>query len=303
VIAASLDQKAPGFTALAFSRGPDRRGLTSEYLACPVCAGALVDAGGSAHCAQGHSFDYARSGYLNLTRTGGGRARAGDTAAMIEARSGFLGAGHYEPIAAAVSAAAIAGAAPAPALLTEIGSGTGYYLDAVARTLGERAAGPECAVGIDISKVAAAHAARRHPDLRFVVADVEDAIPLCDSSADIVLSVFSPRPGAELGRVVGPGGELVVAFAGDRHLGRLRERLGLIGVHEGKFERLAERLEPWFDPVSTEAVEYEFKLDAEDARRLALMGPNAWHGFDPGALDGGHSDRVYVVVARFRRSA
>jgi 23S rRNA (guanine745-N1)-methyltransferase len=267
--------------------------LTSEYLACPV---------------------YARSGYLNLTRTGGGRARAGDTAAMIEARSGFLGAGHYEPIAAAVSAAAIAGAAAKPALLTEIGSGTGYYLDTVTRTLGERAVAPEraadecgggsgCAVGIDISKAAAAHAARRHPDLRFVVADVEDAIPLRDSSADVVLSVFSPRPGAELGRVVRPGGELIVAFAGDRHLARLRERLGLIGVHEGKLERLAERLEPWFDPVATEAVEYEFKLDAEDARRLALMGPNAWHGFDPGALDGGHSDLVSVVVARFRRSA
>ena len=287
--------------------------MTSEYLACPVCAGVLVDADGSARCAQGHSFDYARSGYLNLTRTGGGRARAGDTAAMIEARAGFLGAGHYEPIAAAVSAAAIAGAAAKPALVIEIGSGTGYYLDTVARTLGERAVTPEraadgcgdgsgCAVGIDISKAAAAHAARRHPDLRFVVADVEDAIPLRDSSADVALSVFSPRPGAELGRVVRPGGELIVAFAGDRHLARLRERLGLIGVHEGKLERLAERLEPWFDPVATEAVEYEVKLDAEDARRLALMGPNAWHGFDPGVLDGGHSDRVSVVVTRFRRS-
>jgi len=293
--------------------------LISEYLACPICAGALVDADGSARCTQGHSFDYARSGYLNLTRTGGGRARAGDTAAMIEARAGFLGAGHYEPIAAAVSESALAGAAappvatptaateadaaPVPKLLAEIGSGTGYYLDAVARTLGERGAEPGCAVGVDVSKAAAAHAARRHPDLRFVVADVEDAIPLRDSSADVVLSVFSPRPGAELGRVLRPGGELVVAFAGDRHLGRLRERLGLIGVHEGKLERLAERLEPWFDPVATEAVEYELKLDAEDARRLALMGPNAWHGFDPGALDEGHSDLVSVVVARFHRSA
>jgi 23S rRNA (guanine745-N1)-methyltransferase len=268
----------------------------SGYLACPVCGGPLADADGSARCTAGHSFDYARSGYLNLTRSGGGRARAGDTAAMIEARAAFLGAGHYEPVAAAVAAAAAAGTdAPAAGLvepaaearpvrdkldtpvLAEIGSGTGYYLDAVRRTLRERTSEPVHAIGIDLSKAAAVHAARRHPDLRFVVADVEAGIPLRDAAVDVALSVFSPRPGAELGRVVRPGGTLVVAFAGERHLARMRERLDLIGVHEGK-------------------------LGAEDARRLALMGPNAWHGFDPGALDEGHSDLVSVIVARFRRS-
>jgi 23S rRNA (guanine745-N1)-methyltransferase len=272
----------------------------SAHLACPVCGGALAGADGSARCAVGHSFDYARSGYLNLTRGSAGRARAGDTAAMIEARGEFLGARHYEPVAAAVAKAAIAGAPAAIEVLAEIGSGTGYYLDAVTRALHERALGPECAIGVDLSKAAAGRAARRHPDLGFVVADVEAGIPLRDASAGAVLSVFSPRPGAELGRVVRPGGELVVAFAGDRHLGRLRERLGLMDVHEGKLERLGERLEPWFDPVSATAVEYEIKLSAVDARRLVLMGPNAWHGFDPSLLDEGHSDLVSVVVARFR---
>jgi 23S rRNA (guanine745-N1)-methyltransferase len=273
----------------------------SAHLACPVCGGGLADAEGSARCAEGHSFDYARSGYLNLTRSSAGRARAGDTPAMIGARAEFLGAGHYEPIAAAVAEAAVGtGVAPPPQVLAEIGSGTGYYLDAAARALGERAVEPACGIGIDLSKAAATHAARHHPDLRFVVADVEAAIPLRDAAVDVALSVFSPRPGGELGRVVRPGGELIVAFAGDRHLGRLRERLGLIGIHEGKLERLGERLEPWFDPVSMEAVEYELKLGAEDARRLALMGPNAWHGFDRDLLDGGHHDLVSVVVARFR---
>jgi 23S rRNA (guanine745-N1)-methyltransferase len=314
---ASLEVVNPDPPAEAPAVSP--REPCSAHLACPVCGGGLTGADGSARCAEGHSFDYARSGYLNLTRATGGRARSGDTAAMIEARAAFLGAGHYEPIAAAVAKAAIAGAAPsaasmpAPAepdagppatkVLAEIGSGTGYYLAAVTGALRERALGPGCAVGIDLSKAAAAHAARRHPDLRFVVADVEAGIPLRDAGADVVLSVFSPRPGGELGRVVRPGGELVVAFAGDRHLGRLRERLRLMDVHEGKLERLSERLEPWFDPVSAEAVEYEVKLGAEDARHLALMGPNAWHGLDPGPLDGGHSDLVSVVVARFRRSA
>ena len=182
------------------------------YLSCPVCGASLADSGGSARCERGHAFDYARSGYLNLARANG-RPRVGDTAAMIEARAEFLASGHYEPIAGAVAdagaeavaAAATDAASPATRLLAEIGSGTGYYLGAATRRLRQRDLEPECAVGVDLSKSAAAHASRRHPELRFVVADVEDGIPLGDATADLVLSVFAPRPAAELGRVVRPG--------------------------------------------------------------------------------------------------
>jgi hypothetical protein len=73
-----------------------------------------------------------------------------------------------------------------------------------------------------------------------------------------------------------------------------------MGVHENKLDRLTERLAPWFEPVTTKLVEVE--LVAEAARRLVLMGPNAWHDVDPEALGGGHADTVSVLVARFRRS-
>jgi 23S rRNA (guanine745-N1)-methyltransferase len=219
---------------------------------------------------------------------------------MVAARARFLDAGHYRPLADAVASAALA--AGGAAALAEVGSGTGYYLEAAARALRERGPGVECAVGIDLSKAAASHASRRHPELRFVVADIEDGIPLCDANVDLALSVFAPRPAPELGRVVRPGGELVAAFAGPAHLRELRDRLGLLAVGEQKLERLEERLAPWFKPVSAESVEFGIKLDAADAGRLALMGPNAWHGFDAGGLEGGLSDVVSVVVARFRRS-
>lgn len=269
-------------------------------LACPVCGEPLGDGDGSARCEAGHSFDYARSGYLNLIRGGDGGGRAGDTAAMVRARAELLAAGHYARIATAVAAAAAS--APGPALVAEIGSGTGYYLDAVVRDLREREAAPECAVGFDLSKAAAAHASRRHPDLRFVVADVEAAIPLRDASASLVLSVFSPRPAPELGRVIRLGGELVAAFAGPRHLQRLREREGLMDVHDDKHERLKARLAPWFEPVSSAAVEYEAEFSEEDVGRLVAMGPNAWHDARSAATGGALSDLVSVVVARFRRS-
>jgi 23S rRNA (guanine745-N1)-methyltransferase len=219
---------------------------------------------------------------------------------MVRAREELLATGHYEGIARGVVGAARTAGARA-AVILEIGCGTGYYLDAVVSALRESGSGPECGFGFDLSKPATALASRRHPSLRFAVADAEVAIPLVDSKAGLVLSVFAPRPAAELGRVTRPGGELVVAFAGPRHLERLRERLGLIGVQEDKLERLTARLAPWFDPVSVAPVEYEAEFAAEDARRLAEMGPNAWHDFDPMAVTGPLHDLVSVVVARFRR--
>jgi 23S rRNA (guanine745-N1)-methyltransferase len=268
----------------------------AAQLCCPICGGALVDVDRSARCPDGHNFDYARSGYLNLT-VAPGPGRVGDTTAMVTARDEFLAAGHYRPIADAVTAAvASAGGAP----LVELGSGTGHYLAAAAAGLSQD--GDEAhAFGFDLSKAAAAHAARQHPAIRFVVADVEAGVPLPEASVNTALSVFSPRPAAELGRVVRPGGELVVALAGPRHLERLRERLSLMRVHDDKLARLGERLAPWFSPIGTETVEYEIKLGPEDARRLVLMGPNAWHGVDLAALGEGHNDLVSVTVARYRR--
>ena len=217
---------------------------------------------------------------------------------MVAARAEFLGGGHYLPIADAVADAVGAGGEGGP--LAEIGSGTGYYLAAAAARLRQGDGGPS-AFGFDLSRPAADHAARRHPAIQFVVADVEAGVPLANASLGVAISVFSPRPAAELGRLLRPGGELVVALAGPRHLERLRERLGLMSVHGDKLSRLGERLAPWFSPIQTETVEYEIKLGAEDARRLVLMGPNAWHGVELGGLAGDHADLVSVIVARYRR--
>ncbi|MEZ5076305.1 MAG: hypothetical protein R2725_02560 [Solirubrobacterales bacterium] len=278
-------------------------------LACPVCGEALREAGGSARCPAGHSFDFARSGYLNLSR-GGAPARRGDSAAMVRARTAFLAAGHYRPLAAALAEAAVAASAGAaaddddpagsPGVLCELGSGTGYYLGAVTGALTAAGRAPAAAVGIDLAKPAADRAAKDHPGAAFAVADVEEAVPLLAAAASLCLSVFAPRPGAELGRVARPGGALLVALATPRHLARLRDRLGLIAVGEDKLERLGERLSPWFEPTDQSAVEWELRLSEQDARNLVLMGPNARHDPDLAPLAGGLEDRASVTVATFR---
>jgi 23S rRNA (guanine745-N1)-methyltransferase len=287
--------------AMSSTNAPGRRRPEILALACPVCARPLHDRGASASCELGHSFDFARSGYLNLTRSSP-RSRSGDTAAMVRARAGLLRAGHFAPLAAAVAARAATPAEP-PSLVVEVGSGTGYYLDAIASRPRGEAGSSVRALGIDLSKEAADHAARQFPDLAFVVADVQTAIPLLDGSVDVAVSVFAPRPAPELARVVRPEGKLVVAFAGQRHLQALRSRLGLMDVHADKLETLRERLGDWFEPESEELVEYGIELTRADAESAILMGPNARHDVNLEPLAERTADVVSVTVAEFRRTA
>ncbi len=65
-----------------------------SMLRCPDCNATLELSGRSLICPKGHSFDLAREGYANLSRS----RRTGDSKEMLHARRRFLEAGHYEPL-------------------------------------------------------------------------------------------------------------------------------------------------------------------------------------------------------------
>ena len=67
---------------------------------CPVCGAVLEPQGTAWRCVQGHCFDVARQGYVNLlTVTQKHSRHPGDTREMVAARRAFLDAGWYAPIA------------------------------------------------------------------------------------------------------------------------------------------------------------------------------------------------------------
>ena len=49
-----------------------------------------------------------------------------------------------------------------------------------------------------------------------------------------MLSIFGPRNAAETGRILAPGGALIMATPGPAHLGELRRPLGMIGIDPAK---------------------------------------------------------------------
>jgi 23S rRNA (guanine745-N1)-methyltransferase len=242
-----------------------------DLLRCPHCGAGLALAERSLRCPAGHSFDVARQGYVNLL-PGDAAAGSADTTAMVEARAEFLGAGHYSALADLVAAAAEAAAARSPGCLVDIGAGTGYWLATALERLPGRPG-----LALDISKHALRRAARAHPRIGAVACDAWSSLPVADGVAAVVLSVFAPRGGAEIARLLAPAGRLVVVSPSERHLAELVEPLGLLSVDERKRERLWDQLSPLLVLESEHSHEESMSLTRAAALAAARMGPSAHH--------------------------
>ena len=266
-----------------------------ECLACPYCRLSLSEVDGTVRCARGHSFDLARQGYVTLLPTGS-RGPVGDDAAMVAARAGFLAAGHYAPLTAALVAAAAGSAGP----VLDVGAGTGAHLaavlDADPATVG---------LALDAPRYAARRAARAHPRAGAVVADVWSGLPVRTGAIGLVLDVFSPRNGQETARVLRPGGVLVVVTPGPDHLAGLVDVLGGLQVDATKDSRLAAALEPHLTPVDRTERRWGLALSRADAARAVAMGPSARHLADLDARVAALPEPVRatasIVVSRYRR--
>lgn len=192
---------------------------------CPVCGAALTRQGGALQCPARHSFDLAARGYAHLLLSGRMHTKApGDNREMVAARRAFLDGGFYEPFLQKLSQLVLEQTAgvPQPRVL-DAGCGEGYYTAGVARAL--RQAGRDaCVAGYDISKFAVRAAAGRDKQVFWAVAG-SFAIPVADGTVHCLMNVFSPMVETEFARVLAPGGVLLYAVPGPRHLYGLKEVL------------------------------------------------------------------------------
>ncbi|MGI5320721.1 putative RNA methyltransferase [Actinomadura nitritigenes] len=240
------------------------------YLVCPVCGGDLALGERELLCTSGHAFDIARQGYANLL-PGNARPGTADTPEMVRARTEFLGAGHFDALAARL-AGSVGRSLDGHCLVLDAGAGTGHYL---ARIL-DRA--PDAAgLALDISKHAARRAAKAHPRAGAVVADLWRPLPVRDGAAATVVNVFAPRNAAEFHRVLSPDGLLFTVTPSPRHLGTLVESLGLLSIDERKTERMDAALAGYFKFDSRQQIEDEAVLTHEETATLVGMGPSAHH--------------------------
>lgn len=243
--------------------------LILPTLRCPVCGAGLFRDGGAVRCPAGHSFDIARHGYLSLLT--GARPTSGDDGEMVQARRRFLEGGAYAPLRTAITDLATRASLP-PGVVVEAGCGTGYYLAGVLDALPDG-----LGLGLDSSARALRVAAKAHPRAAAAAWDSFRApFPLAPLSVDLVLDVFAPRNPAEFQRMLRPDGRLIVARPRNEHLAQLRGQVErMVGIDPVKEQRLHRALDPYFEAVDLEQIEYIAPLTSGEAADLVLMTPGA----------------------------
>ena len=161
-----------------------------------------------------HCFDFARSGYLNLSGPRGGE---GDSKEAVRARRAFLDGGYYQPLCDRICE--ILNAHGSQNLL-DAGCGEGYYTN--------RFAMERDAVGIDLSRAGIEVASKRANAMGsragFAVASLFE-IPVADAAFDAVTNLLAPCAEQEFLRVLRPDGLLILVGAGQRHLMGLKQVL------------------------------------------------------------------------------
>jgi 23S rRNA (guanine745-N1)-methyltransferase len=159
---------------------------------------------------------------------------------------------------------------PAPTVV-EPGGGTGFYANAIVKRFDTASA-----LSFDISSHAAKVCARQSARVASVVADVWQRWPISDNSADVVLSVFSPRNFIETERVMKPGSVLIVVTPEENHLVELRTKFNALGIERDKSEKIAKSLEN-FTNIHQSVLESTELLNGSAQCDSLLSGPNGHH--------------------------
>lgn len=199
-------------------------------LKCPICNARMAfdnENEKTLFCAgeKRHAYDLSASGYINLASPK--QCGGGDTKNAVKARSAFLDAGYYAPIADMLIEL-LKEYLPNGARIADAGCGEGYYTLKMAQN-------SYFTMGFDISKHAVEAGAKRakregRDNAIFAVASVYE-LPLFDGEIDAAVNIFAPCVEDEYSRILKDGGILVVVQAGRKHLLGLKKAI-YDNIHE-----------------------------------------------------------------------
>jgi 23S rRNA (guanine745-N1)-methyltransferase len=201
--------------------------VKAHNLACPVDGERLDVRGKQLVCENGHAFDIARQGYVNLLPVQHKRSKQpGDSKEMVSARTRFLNSGIYEPIARKLAEMAFAQITNSKeSCIMDAGCGEGYYFDVIFNDLKNRNACNDLSfIGLDISKAAIAESAKRNRQITWIVGTNRQP-PVESASVDIVLCVFGFQSFEGFHKILKSGGKVILVEPGPDHLMELREMI------------------------------------------------------------------------------
>lgn len=232
-------------------------------LLCPLCNQPLHRAEKSLVCDNGHGFDIARQGYVNLLTVQQKHSLSpGDTREQVLSRRAFLEAGFYAPISDSLNRAALEHGTKGE--LLDVGCGEGYYSARLAQAMGAPL------TGLDISKEAVRCAAAKYKDCTWLCATAAH-IPIPDSSVGTLTSLFALTLPEEFHRVLRPDGLFFQVLAAEDHL---------LGLKSIVYDRLTHKRKdvtpelPGFRLIDSRPIRFSFRVEGAQIRSLFAMTPH-----------------------------
>ena len=187
----------------------------ARILVCPHCRGGLSWDASRLVCPSRHSFDLSRHGYVNLLPAHLARSRApGDSRDALRHRAEFLSGGYFDQLGdflLAKCGALLDEQSGECVTLVDAGCGEGHLTQTLA--VGLSADRDVSAIGVDISKWGVELASRHQDAIDWIVASNRD-LPLVQGSVDLLTCVFGFPHLECFGRVLRPGGRVVIVEPG-----------------------------------------------------------------------------------------
>lgn len=225
---------------------------------CPVCKKTLKLVHRTWVCENRHSFDLAKSGYVNLCRNF--KASQGDNKEMVASRTVFLEKGYYQSLANEMVSLV---KKLNPEVLFDCACGQGWYTKQLKQAItGE-------VHGFDMSREAILHASKKDKESHYAIASIFD-LPAFSKSVDCITLIFAPTAAEEFHRVLKENGILITVSPGENHLFELKEA---VYDHPYKNDHTPAVL-PGFDLLEQRFVETEIFVDCpQDIQALFMMTP------------------------------
>ena len=180
---------------------------------CPKCKKELIKVENSYKCANNHSFDISKEGYVNLLLS---RTDAGDSKELVNGRIAFLNTDIYDPLRQCLEQIIADFGQNKEIKLLDMGCGTGYYTKKFSEY--------GTTYGLDISKEAIKYAAKHDKNTTYLVASNKSA-PFPSNYFDVLVHIFSPTFDNEDYRLLKKGGIMVNVEGGPKHLIELKNLL------------------------------------------------------------------------------
>ncbi|WP_100642657.1 23S rRNA (guanine(745)-N(1))-methyltransferase [Alteromonas facilis] len=239
---------------------------------CPLCQSTLLHESSRWVCANHHSFDIAKEGYVNLLPAQHKKSKdPGDSKAMVMARQHFLNAQHYQPLATRIAEHIQTYHSDGMSTLFDIGCGEGYYLRHITQQLSDANIENQ-GWGIDISKPAIQKAAKQSPHLHFAVASTFH-VPIASHSISAAFQVFAPSSAKEVHRILVNEGIWITVEPNQKHLFELKALIyDTPELHTVKVEEHS-----GFQLETNEQLSFKIHLTTPEIReQLLMMTPFYW---------------------------